>query len=157
MSYEPAGSVLDAMIAAGIRSGFGDDWIRFGATSEHTVDGSFSERTMALSTPYPGTTYRGNVTESQDELDAWVERVHRAGIQVNCHANGDVAIDMYLTALERAQRAAPRADARPKITHCTLVNDALVRRMQGARRRAGHVHDVRLLQHRQVPVLRRGR
>jgi predicted amidohydrolase YtcJ len=27
-----------------------------------------------------------------------VERVHRAGIQVNCHANGDVAIDMYLTA-----------------------------------------------------------
>jgi predicted amidohydrolase YtcJ len=85
---------------------------------------------MALSTPYAGTTYRGNVTETQEELDAWVERVHRAGIQVNCHANGDVAIDMYLTAVERAQRAAPRVDARPKITHCTLVDDALVRRMK---------------------------
>ena len=35
---------------------------------------------------------------SQEEQNAWVERVHRAGIQVNCHANGDVAIDMYLTA-----------------------------------------------------------
>jgi len=85
---------------------------------------------MALSTPYAGTTYKGNVTETQATLDAWVERVHRAGIQVNCHANGDVAIDMYLTAFERAQQKAPRADARPKITHCTLINDDLVRRMK---------------------------
>jgi predicted amidohydrolase YtcJ len=135
VSYEATGKVLDAMIAAGIMTGFGDEWIRFGATSEHTVDGSFSERTMALSTPYPGVTppYKGNVTESQDELNAWIERVHRAGIQVNCHANGDVAIDMVLTAVERAQRLFPRADARPprpKITHCTLINADLLRRIK---------------------------
>ena len=87
---------------------------------------------MALSTPYPGITppYKGNVTETQDELNAWIERVHRAGIQVNCHANGDVAIDMLLTAVERAQKLFPRADARPKITHCTLINDDLVRRIK---------------------------
>lgn len=130
ISYEASGTVLDGMIASGIRSGFGDEWIRFGATSEHTVDGSFSERTMAMSVPYAGTTYRGNVTETQETLDAWVERVHRAGIQVNCHANGDVAIDMYLTACERAQQKFPRADARPKITHCTLITDDLIRRMK---------------------------
>jgi predicted amidohydrolase YtcJ len=87
---------------------------------------------MALSVPYPGVTppYKCNVTETQDELNAWIERVHRAGIQVNCHANGDVAIDMYLTAFEKALKAAPTADARPKITHCTLINDDLVRRMK---------------------------
>ena len=130
VNYEPSGRVLDAMITNGIRTGFGDDWIRFGATSEHTVDGSFSERTMAMSVPYAGTTYKGNITEAQPELDAWVERVHRAGIQVNCHANGDVAIDMYLTAFERAQQKAPRANARPKITHCTLITDALVKRIK---------------------------
>ena len=33
--------------------------------------------------------------------------MHRAGIQVNCHANGDVAIDMYLTAAERALKLVP--------------------------------------------------
>ena len=134
VSYEAGGKVLDAMIAAGIMTGFGDDRIRFGATSEHTVDGSFSERTMALSTPYPGVVppYKGNVTETQDELNAWIERVHRAGIQINCHANGDVAIDMVLTAVERAQRLFPRAGARPKITHCTLINDDLVRRIKAA-------------------------
>jgi predicted amidohydrolase YtcJ len=132
VSYESAGRVLDSMIASGIASGFGDEWIKLGATSEHTVDGSFSERTMALSTPYAGVTppYKGNITESQDDLNAWIERVHRAGIQVNCHANGDVAIDMMLTAFERAQKAFPRADARPKITHCTLINDDLIRRMK---------------------------
>jgi predicted amidohydrolase YtcJ len=134
VSYEATGKVLEAMIAGGIETGFGDEWIRLGATSEHTVDGSFSERTMALSTPYPGIEppYKGNVTETQDDLNAWIERVHRAGIQVNCHANGDVAIDMVLTAVERAQRLFPRADARPKITHCTLINDDLVRRIKAA-------------------------
>jgi predicted amidohydrolase YtcJ len=134
VSYEATGKVLEAMISGGIMTGFGDEWIRLGATSEHTVDGSFSERTMALSTPYAGISppYKGNITETQNDLNAWVERVHRAGIQVNCHANGDVAIDMFLTAVERAQRLFPRADARPKITHCTLINDDLVRRIKAA-------------------------
>ncbi|MBI3402208.1 MAG: amidohydrolase [Acidobacteria bacterium] len=132
VSYEASGNVLESMITSGIATGFGDEWIKFGATSEHTVDGSFSERTMAMSGPYSGMDpkYRGNITETQADLDKWVERVHRAGIQVNCHANGDVAIDMMLTAVERAQKAFPRADARPKITHCTLVNDELIRRMK---------------------------
>ena len=134
VSYEASGRVLDSMIASGEMTGFGDDWIRLGATSEHTVDGSFSERTMALSVPYPNSNppYKGNVTETQGDLDAWVEKVHRAGIQVNCHANGDVAIDMYLSAYERAQKLFPRADARPKITHCTLINDDLIRRIKAA-------------------------
>jgi predicted amidohydrolase YtcJ len=132
VSYEASGKVLDSMIAGGIMTGFGDDWIKLGATSEHTVDGSFSERTMALSTPYPGVNppYKGNVTETQEDLNAWIEKVHRAGIQVNCHANGDVAIDHVLTAYERAQAAFPVKDARWKITHCSLVNDDLIRRMK---------------------------
>src|SRR5579862_114582 len=72
VSYEASGKVLDAMIAGGIMSGFGDEWIRLGATSEHTVDGSFSERTMALSTPYPGVTppYKGRSEEHTSELQS---------------------------------------------------------------------------------------
>ena len=124
---------LETMIAAGIRSGFGDEWVRIGATREHTVDGSFSERTMSISTGYPSRAgYKGNVTTTQDALDAWVERVHRARIQINCHANGDVAIGMMMNAVERAQQLFPVKDARPKITHCTLINDELLRRIRAA-------------------------
>jgi predicted amidohydrolase YtcJ len=132
VSYEVQGDLLEAMIKNGIESGFGDEWIRLGATFEHTVDGSLSERTMAMSQPYIGmpATYHGNLTETQDDLNAWCERVHRAHIQLNCHANGDVAIDRTLTAYERALKLYPRADARPKITHCSQITPDLVRRMK---------------------------
>jgi predicted amidohydrolase YtcJ len=131
VSYEP-GREIDDLIDAGVETGFGDEWIRIGATAEFAIDGSFSERTMALSIPYPGVNppYRGNITIAQNDLNAWVERVHRARIQINCHANGDVALEMFLTAIERAQKLYPRADARPKITHCTLVNGDLIRRIK---------------------------
>ncbi len=130
--YEPDAKIVEAMIAAGLRTDFGDDWIRLGATAEHTLDGSFSERTMAISVPYRDITppYQGNITTTQEDLNAWVERMHRAGIRPNCHANGDVAIAMMLTAYERALKLVPRADTRFKITHCTLINDDLVRRIK---------------------------
>jgi predicted amidohydrolase YtcJ len=132
VSYEPDGELLEAMIKNGIESGFGDEYISLGATSEHTVDGSFSERTMAISTPFKDISppYYGNLTETQEDLNAWVERVHRANIRLNCHANGDVAIDRVLTAYERALKLYPQADTRPKITHCSLINDHLVARMK---------------------------
>jgi hypothetical protein len=132
VSYEPYDNLLEAMIKGGMESGFGDEFLSLGATAEHTVDGSFSERTMAISTPFKDITppYYGNLTESQDDLNAWAERVHRAGIRLNCHANGDVAIDRVLTAYERALKLYPRPDARPKITHCSLLNDSLIARMK---------------------------
>ena len=132
VSYEPYQPMIDAMIANGWRTGFGDEWIRLGATAEHTVDGSFSERTMSIRRGYPGRVppYHGNVTTTQKDLDAWVERVWRAGIQPNCHANGDIAIDMYLKSLERARRLFPRRDVRPKFTHATLADERLIARMK---------------------------
>jgi predicted amidohydrolase YtcJ len=131
VSYEPYEDMVDAMIANGWRTGLGDEWIRIGATAEHTVDGSFSERTMSIRAGYPGRAqYHGNVTVTQADLDKWVERVWRAGIQPNCHTNGDVAMDMYLTSLERAQRLFPRRDVRPKFTHATLADDEIIARMK---------------------------
>jgi predicted amidohydrolase YtcJ len=132
VSYEAAGELLEAMIKNGLESGFGDEWVRLGATAEHTVDGSLSERTMAMRQSYIGmpADYHGNLTESQEDLNKWCERVHRANIQLNCHANGDIAIDRTLTAYERALKSYPRANARPKITHCSQVNPDLIKRMK---------------------------
>lgn len=132
ISYECDDDMLDKVIAAGIASGLGDEWIRFGATIEHTHDGSFSERTMAISRPYPGRSppYSGNIVQPQEQLNAWAERMYRAGIRPNIHANGDVAIDMALQAYEHAAAKMPKARMRPKITHCTYVNAALIRRIK---------------------------
>ena len=76
ISYETSGRALEAMIAAGIQTGFGDEWIKFGATSEHTVDGSFSERTMALQ---HAVSRRDAALQGQHHRDAGdAERVGRA-------------------------------------------------------------------------------
>ena len=132
VSYEASGDVLESLLKAGVRSGMGAEWIRIGATAEQFSDGSFSERTMSRATPYPGRTppYYGNLTQTQDGLDALVEKQFRAGIQPNFHANGDVAIGMVLDAYERGARLVPGADRRPKITHCTNVSPQLVARIK---------------------------
>ena len=114
---------------AGIRTGFGDEWIRIGAL-KLSADGSASERTMRMSTPYVGRPDDfGILTMSQEELNEAVEEAHAAGWQVGVHANGDVTIGMVLDAYERALRASPRQDTRHRIEHCSLVNPALLRRI----------------------------
>ena len=132
ISYESDSSVVDSLIAAGIATGFGDEWLRIGATVEHMADGSFSERTMALSHPYRGSNppYSGNIAESQEATDQWVERIARAGIQPNIHANGDVGINQTLNAYEKSAGLLSQAGLRPKITHCTYVNPDLIRRIK---------------------------
>src|SRR2546427_9589975 len=44
---------IDSMIAAGVRTGLGDEWVRVGAM-KLVCDGSISERTACLSSPYEG-------------------------------------------------------------------------------------------------------
>src|ERR1700675_646338 len=43
VSYEAEGADLEAMITGGMMTGLGDEWIKLGASCEHTADGSFSE------------------------------------------------------------------------------------------------------------------
>src|SRR5438477_3262227 len=86
--------------AAGIYTGFGDEWIRVGG-AKFAADGSASERTMRMSTPYVGTTDYGILTMTQEQIHEAVEDAHRHNFQVGIHANGDVTIDMVLNAYER--------------------------------------------------------
>jgi len=115
---------------AGVRTGFGDEWLRVGAV-KMGADGSASERTMRMSTPYVGRPDDyGILTMDQQEIHERVEEAHRAGYQIGIHANGDVTIDMVLNAYERMQREFPRPDARHRIEHCSLVNDDLLARIK---------------------------
>jgi predicted amidohydrolase YtcJ len=124
------GSQADPLIAASIRTGFGDEWLRVGFM-KLVCDGSISERTARLSQPYVGRPDDfGILVASADELYPQVRKAHDAGWQVGIHANGDVAIDLVLGIYERIQREAPRADARYRLEHCTVINDGLVRRIK---------------------------
>lgn len=127
----PSGDeVFQNLKRAGIRTGFGDEWLRIGAV-KFSADGSASERTMRMSTPYVGRPDDyGILTMTQEEIHEAVEDAHRSGWQVGVHANGDVTIDMVLNAYERVQERWPRPDPRHRIEHCSLVNPDLLRRIK---------------------------
>jgi len=121
---------LDRMMAAGVHTGLGDEWVRVGGIKQY-VDGSISERTARLSQPYIGRPdYYGLFLSSEEQLYENARKAHAAGWQLATHANGDVAIDRILNVYERIQREMPKSDPRYRIEHCTLINDSLVRRMK---------------------------
>ncbi len=122
---------FEAMAAAGVHTGLGDDWVRIGAQKQF-ADGSISERTAWLSSPYLDMKddFSGLQTTPPDELFEKARRAHLAGWQLGIHANGDLAIDRVLKIFERLQKEAPRPDPRFRIEHCTLVNADLIRRMK---------------------------
>ena len=104
--------------------------LRIGAV-KYGADGSASERTMAMRTPYIGRPDDyGILTMTQDEIYAAVDDAVQHGFQIGIHANGDKTIDMCLNAYERAQRDMPQADPRFRLEHCSLVDDELLQRIK---------------------------
>jgi predicted amidohydrolase YtcJ len=113
----------------GLRSGFGDEWLRLGPI-KMTQDGSIQGLTGALTEPYlcdPGRA--GFLLHDQETLTRHVLTAHRAGYDVAIHTNGDAAIESALIAFERAQAQEPRPDARHRLEHCQMVSDAQLDRM----------------------------
>jgi hypothetical protein len=126
------GGSWPALMDAGIRTGFGDALLKVGSV-KFAADGSASERTMYMSTPYAGRPDDyGILTMTQEEIHEVVERAHRAGWQVAIHANGDLTIEMVLNAYERVQELWPRDDCRHRIEHCSLVNPSILERIRAA-------------------------
>ena len=121
---------IDSMIAAGVRTGFGEEWVRVGAM-KLVCDGSISERTARLSSPYEGRPNDfGILVMTEDELYTYGRKAHLAGWQIGTHANGDVGIDTTLRVYERLQREHPRRDPRFRLEHCTVINENLVARIK---------------------------
>lgn len=123
-------SAIDRLIATGIHTGLGDEWIRLGAVKLYT-DGSISERTAWLSQDYLGVPgYHGLQLGTRDEVYEAARKTRAAGWQVATHANGDLAIDEILGIYEQVHQEVPRRDPRFRIEHCTLINEASVARMR---------------------------
>jgi len=121
---------MDQMLAAGIKTGLGDEWVRVGA-QKMICDGSISERTARLSQPYIGRPDDfGILVTNEEDLYQQARKAHAAGWQLGTHANGDVGIDTALRVYERLQKELPREDARYRLEHCTVINDSLIQRMK---------------------------
>lgn len=122
---------LDDLIALGIRTGFGDEWLRIGP-AKFFIDGSIGGRTARMSKPYEGETDNVGLwmDEDTEAVKARFIRAHKAGFQCCAHAIGDAAITLLLDAYEEALAEQPRPDHRHRIEHCSIIDYDIVQRIQ---------------------------
>ena len=121
--------VLDSLIEAGLKTGFGNDRLKLGPLKIF-LDGGILARTAAQHQPYQNDPdNRGILWMEQEELNQLVERAHRAGFQIATHAIGDRAIESILDAYERALRKWPARNHRHRIEHCELITGCLLDRI----------------------------
>ena len=98
---------IETGIDLGLRTGFGDDWLRLGPMKVFT-DGSLVGRTAAMSAPYDGEPGNsGYLQADAGRLTDTIIAAHRAGWRVAAHAIGDRAIDLALDAFDDRGRQVP--------------------------------------------------
>ena len=111
--HQPFGDMA-TILALGVRSGMGDDWLRVGAIKMF-VDGD-GEASATYGREREGIPNFG-LTRSVAQLNSDVAAAHEAGWQLWIHAIGDKAQDLALDAVEAALVARPDQDHRHRIEH----------------------------------------
>jgi len=91
---------IDALIECGIKSGFGNEWLRIGGIKYFT-DGALGSCTAWMLEPYVDSDDHGIRRLEPDAFGHDVERAARAGLAATVHAIGDAAVRMTLDTLER--------------------------------------------------------
>ncbi len=82
---------LDHLIALGLSSGFGDEWLRLGHVKLF-ADGSLGARTAWMLEPYEGEAANtGMFLTSPGQMLETIQRAHRHGCAISIHAIGDRA------------------------------------------------------------------
>ncbi len=128
--------LIPHLIGAGIRSGFGDEWLRLVGV-EWCPDCSTSGRTAAYWEPYRGTPVPGEPVPNtgmllydRDDLTQRATAAHKAGLQVMIEGVGDRGIDFALDVMEAALAAHPVADHRMRVEHCCYVTPPILARLK---------------------------
>jgi predicted amidohydrolase YtcJ len=95
------------------------------------VDGFLAARTAALYEPYcDDNSTKGQLMYKQKELNALITKAHKANFGLVIHAMGDQAINMTLTAIEKALKEAPRKNHRYRIEQASVLNKELIQRIK---------------------------
>lgn len=132
----------DAMADLGIKVGFGDDWIRFGATKAW-IDGIMGNSSARFYEPYthdpdsrgiwrdimfPFQRSPFDPEDMQSNLERLALEADASGIQLTVHAIGDEANGYLLDMLERLVRENGERDRRFRLVHAQVMTDRDIER-----------------------------
>ena len=116
--------LLDHAIALGIRSGFGDDWLRINSVKAF-ADGALGPQTALMIDPYEGEPASGNhgiVVTDKEVLIENVRKASTAGLSSAIHAIGDKATHDVLDVLAMARQEEGNTRLRHRIEHVQLLH-----------------------------------
>jgi predicted amidohydrolase YtcJ len=93
--------LLDHAFELGLRTGFGDDWLRIGSVKAF-MDGALGPRTAAMFQPYIGEPEnKGNLNLDGEQLFEFARHAADVGLGMTVHAIGDRANHEVLNAYEQ--------------------------------------------------------
>lgn len=144
--------MIEGYMAAGIRTGFGDDWVRLVGV-EWCPDCSTSGRTAAYYEPYVGTPIPGEPVPNTgmllyepEDLTRRAMAAHKAGLRIQIEGIGDRGIDFALDTVEACLAEHPVPDHRIRIEHCCHVTPDILARIKRNRvidaSATGFMHDL---------------
>ncbi len=140
--YRPPLDKWEYLAGLGIRVGFGDEWIRFGAVKAW-IDGIMGNSSARFYEPYThNPSSRGiwrdimfpferspdNPEEMQSRLERLALEADRAGIQLTVHAIGDEANGYLMDMLERIIEKNGDRDRRFRLVHAQVMTDRDIKR-----------------------------
>ena len=140
--YRPPLDKWEYMYELGIRVGFGDEWIRFGAVKAW-IDGIMGNSSARFYEPYThNPSSRGiwrdimfpferspdNPEDMQSRLERLALEADNAGIQLTVHAIGDEANGYLMDMLERIVAKNGEKDRRFRLVHAQVMTDRDIRR-----------------------------
>ena len=117
---------IDEIVALGLRSGLGDEWLRIGPVKAF-ADGTLGSRTAWMLEPFADAG-RGESLLSADDLNALAGRCADAGLDIAVHAIGDAANRAVLDALAATRARWEPRGLRPRIEHAQLLHPDDLRR-----------------------------
>ena len=128
LMHIPAKS-LDHAIGLGVRTGFGNEWLRVGGVKMFT-DGALGSRTAAMLAPYEDEPHNLGITVTlKEEMRELVGKASRAGLSVAIHAIGDRANRDVLDVLEESRQRGEGMGLRHRIEHVQLLHPADIPRL----------------------------
>ncbi len=108
--------LLDHAFELGLRTGFGDEWLRIGSVKVF-MDGALGPRTAAMFQPYVGEPEnKGNLNMDGEQLFEFARRAADVGLGMTVHAIGDRANHEVLNAYEQL-RAYETEKGLPHLRH----------------------------------------
>ncbi len=124
--------LLDLAIGLGLRSGFGDDWLRIGSVKVF-LDGALGPHTAAMFQPYEGEPHNlGMLNMDGEQLFEQARRAAQAGLSLAVHAIGDRANHEALNAYEQLRLYEQENGLPPlrhRIEHVQLLHPDDARRL----------------------------